>query len=282
MPEVGRGAAHVVDIALEGRVTGQGLRLLHQGAFAPGGDHPPLVEGQGAEAAAAEASPAGGQGEGHLRKGRDGLLVHGMGLAGEGQVVDLVQFLPGEGRRRRIADQIPLLVGLDEGLAPDGVLLPGLGHEGLGVLLLIGGNLLIGGQGHVVVEAVQSGGMIAAAGDVPDVPNGRARVQRLRQGHDGPFPHAVQQQVGPRVVEDGVADPVVPVVVVGEAPKARFDAPDDHRHPGIGLPTAVGVDDGGSVGALARLAALGVGVLGPGTLSGGVVVHHGVDVAGGH
>ena len=58
MPEVGRGAAHVVDIALEGRVTGQGLRLLDQGAFAPGGDHPPLVEGQGAEAAAAESAPA--------------------------------------------------------------------------------------------------------------------------------------------------------------------------------------------------------------------------------
>ena len=63
------GPPHVVDVALELRVGDDLLGLGQDGFVAPGLDDPSLVEGEGAEAARAEAAPAGDQAELHLRDG---------------------------------------------------------------------------------------------------------------------------------------------------------------------------------------------------------------------
>ena len=70
-PEIGRRAAHIVDIALKIRLLRQKLCLLHNGFMASGLDDPPLMEGQGTEAAAAEAAPVADQAELHLTDGRN-------------------------------------------------------------------------------------------------------------------------------------------------------------------------------------------------------------------
>ena len=92
--EVGAGAAYIVDVALEPRLVGQQLRLLQHRFDGAAGDHPPLVEGQRAEVAPAEAAPVMCDGELHLLDGGDAFLIHGVNGAGIGQGVQRVQLLP--------------------------------------------------------------------------------------------------------------------------------------------------------------------------------------------
>ena len=78
LAEVGRGAADVVDVALELRVGVIMLRLFAaMDSWLRGLDDAPLMERQRAEGALAEAAAVGGQAELHLANGRDaaGLFV---------------------------------------------------------------------------------------------------------------------------------------------------------------------------------------------------------------
>src|SRR5699024_550146 len=70
-------------------------------------------------------------------------------------------------------------------------------------------------------------------------------------------------------------------VVVGEAPQRGLQPADDDGGVRIQLPQLAGVDDGGAVGAAARLAAGGVGVVAALALGSGVVGDHRVNVAAG-
>ena len=149
--EVGSGAAHVVDVALEAGVAGQGLHLPQDALMAAGGDDPPLVEGQGAEVARPEAAPVVGHGEAHLLDGRHAphLVIHGVGFPDVGQLGHEVQFGSGERHGRRIDHQQPVAVALEDGLSPDGVVLLILDLVGLGIRPLIRGYRLKGRALHL-------------------------------------------------------------------------------------------------------------------------------------
>ena len=279
--EVGGGSPHVMDVALELGVSGEALHLPDHALVAPGGDHPPLVEGQGAEVAPAEAAPVVGHGEadlldgGHAPQG----LVHGVDLPGVGQLRHRVQLLPAQGHGGGIHHQDPVPVGLADGPAPDGVVLLILHLGGQGVVPLAGGHILKGGHVHGGEGDLRVGGGIGGA---PHVGEGAHRLPGGQPPGDlpgGPLPHAVDQQVRLGVEEDGAADLVIPVVVVGEAAETGLQAADDDGGAGEGLPGPVGVDDGGPVGPQAHPVPRAVGVGGPALLGGGVVGHHGVDVA---
>ena len=114
MPEVGRGPAHIVDVALEPGQRGQELCLGQHRFLAADGDLPPLVEGDGAEVAVAEAPPVVGDGELHLRQAGNAALrvVHGVPAPGVGQGVDVVQLLGGQNPHGRVLDQHFLLLAL--------------------------------------------------------------------------------------------------------------------------------------------------------------------------
>ena len=71
LAEICRGAADIVNIALEGRIFRHVPRLGQDGFVASRLDDAALVEGQGAEAAAAEAAPVGDQAEFDLLQRRD-------------------------------------------------------------------------------------------------------------------------------------------------------------------------------------------------------------------
>src|SRR5699024_4779408 len=71
MAEVGRRPAHIVDITLEIRLPDHPGSLLQDRFVAPGLDHPPLMEGQGAETAAAKTAAVADQAEAHFLDGRN-------------------------------------------------------------------------------------------------------------------------------------------------------------------------------------------------------------------
>ena len=105
--EGGGGAAHVVDIALEARVVGQGGHLPDDALVAAAGDGAPLVEGQGAEIARPEAAPVVGDGEAPLLNGGNAphLVIHGVGLPDIGQLGHPVHLRRGQGGGGGIDDE---------------------------------------------------------------------------------------------------------------------------------------------------------------------------------
>ena len=278
--EVGAGAAHVVDVALELRVVGQQLRLLQHGLDGAAGDHAALVEGQGAEIAPAEAAPVVGDGEANLLNGGDAAGIHGVYLPGVGQGVQRVQLLPAQGTGRRVHHQRPALTGLEHGTAPDRVVLVIFDLGGAGVGRQVGAHVLVGGAVRPVeLQLAHPVGDVGRAGHVGDVRHRRFLRQPPGDLHRGALAHAVYQQVGRGIEQDAAPHLVVPVVVVGEAAQGRLQSADDDGRVGERLTGAVGVDDGGPVGPLAHDTALAVKVAGAAALGHRVVGHHGVQVA---
>ena len=117
------------------------------------------------------------------------------------------------------------------------------------------------------------------AAHVADLADRHAAVEQLGHGDEDFLAHAVGNHVGAAVHEQGAAHPVVPVVVVRKAAQRRLQPAEDDRNIAVGLADAVGIDDGGAVGAQSRLAAGGIVVVGALLLRGGVMRDHGVDVA---
>ena len=76
--------------------------------------------------------------------------------------------------------------------------------------------------------------------------------------------------------------PSRPVVVVGQAAQAGLNAANENGYILVGLPDEIAVDDGGVVRALAHDAAGSEGVRLPAVPGDGIVVDHGVHVAGAH
>ena len=137
-----------MDVALESGQARQGRGLAEEGAAASRGDGLALVEGDGAERAAAETAPARDQGELDFREGWYAAfgLVHGMPGPLVGQLVEAIEFRAREWRRRRLLDDPAQIAGLYQGLRVVrigvGVAQPGSLQEGG----LVGGGLLVGRQ----------------------------------------------------------------------------------------------------------------------------------------
>ena len=114
--EVCRGAANVVDVALEIGVVRHGGGLGNQGLVASRLDDAPLVEVERAERALAQAAAVADERELHLGDGRDAAcgVVHGVRGAGVGQLVDLVELRRGEWLGGRVLNHVDaVLVLLD-------------------------------------------------------------------------------------------------------------------------------------------------------------------------
>ena len=139
MAEIGGGAAHIVDIALEIRIFRHNLRFPEDGFMAPDLNDPPLMEGQGAEGAGAEAAPVADQAELNFLNGRNaaGLLVAGVVGAHIGQIVDFVHFLRSQRFLGRILHHIFFAVPLRHSLGGEGITVGVLDPEGLGVFAFI-------------------------------------------------------------------------------------------------------------------------------------------------
>ena len=197
-----------------------------------------------------------------------------------GERVHPVQLLALKRRHGRVLHQHLVAVVLEDRLAVDGVLVAVLDAVGVGIGALVGLQ-------RVVVIGFDRGKMHLfalfdeedRAAHVADLADRHAAVEQLGHGDEDLLAHAVGNHVGAAVHEQGAAHPVVPVVVVREAAQRRLQPAEDDRNIAVGLADAVGIDDGGAVGAQSRLAAGGIVVVGALLLRGGVMRDHGVDVA---
>ena len=283
--EVRRGTAHVVDIALEVGIVGDGPRLLHERVVATRLHDAPLMERERAERALAEAAAAAGEAEPHLLDGRHaaGLLVHRVVRAREGQAVDGVHLgLRKRGGRRVLHDELVVGIRLHQTLPDEGIAVGVLHGEAARVVQGIGLQVGERGQLHRIVDVRKRVRAVDGAVDEREVVDGQARGKRVGYLNHGALPHAEAHEVGPGVQQDGALHLVRPVVVVREPPQARLDAA---QHDGRLLERAadeVAVDDGRVVRAQARLPARRVRVLAAALPGHGVVVHHGVHIAGRH
>ena len=186
--------------------------------MAPGLDDSPLVKGEGAEAARAEAAPAGDQAELHLRDGRHAaqLFVAGVVGPGVGQVVDVVHLLLGKGLLGRVLHHEEVgTVGLDEPLGGERVGVAGLDAEALGVASAVLYNLVVAGQRDGLHRLVRLPAGEDGAVDPGDVPGVHSAVEGVGDLHHGPLTHAVHQKIGLGVQQDGALALAGPVVVVG-------------------------------------------------------------------
>ena len=279
--EVGGGAAYIVDVALEILILHHQLCFLQNGFVASGLDDPPLMEGQGAEGAGAEAAPVGHQTEFDLLDGRHatGFFVAGVVGAAVGKLVDGIHLLGAQGLLGRILHHIFLAVGLRQPLGGEGVAVGVLDFEGLGIELFVGLHFLKGRQhkgGQAVVQLLCPEHSSIHKGDVSGFQPG---VQGIRQLHDAPLAHAIHENVRLRIQQNGALHGVRPVVVVPQPPQAGLNAADEDGHIGVGLADQVAVAHRGVVRALAHDAAGGEGIGFPSALGDGVVIYHGVHIA---
>ena len=166
--------------------------------MASGLDDPPLMEGQGAEGAGAEAPPVGNQTELDFLNGGDTPRLFVAGVIGThvGKVVYRVHFRCGQGLLGRILHHEEIVVGLRQPLGGEGVAVGVLDFEALGVSAPVGLDLGKGGQCDSGQTVVRRFGFEHRAVDVGDVLHVQPGIQGVGHLHDGLFPHAVHEQVG--------------------------------------------------------------------------------------
>ena len=280
-PEIGGGPAYVVDVALEAGVSGQSRDFTDDALMAPGGDHPPLVEGQGAEFTGAETPAVVDDGEADLFNGRNTSqrVVGRVRLPLVGQFRHVVQLRRGQRGHRGIDDEIPLPMGLDHRPAPDRVVFVVLRQIGGGVGPFVSGNCFKGSYLHRRERAgVGASGGKAGAFYSGDPGRRRALHQESGDLQSGLLAHAVHQQIRLRVEQEGPAHLVVPVVIMGEPPERGLQTSHDDGDVAEDLPDLVAVDDGCPVGTQTGPVSRGIGVIMPPLFRCGVVGYHGVDI----
>ena len=207
-----------------------------------------------------------------------------MGQPGEGQLVDVVQLSGAKGEGRRVLDDHRLGMGLDHRPASMGVLLIVVRGKGPCILLFVLLDLRKAGDDHRILPP----GLPPAAhllfdcgpGDIPDLIDLFPGIQPPGHLQDGLLPHAIDQEVGGSVCQDGLADGVGPVVVVSKAAQAGLDSSQDDWNIGKEGVHPVGIDDARPVRA-EQAAARGVDVPAAAFEVGGEVVDHGVHIARG-
>ena len=222
--------------------------------------------------------------------------------AGIGQVVNRVHLRRGQGYRRRREPDIPAAVFLHQRTGVAGIALPVQHTRRPRIGLRIGANLLIGGQAHdyffaadprafVAFQIVGEGfdeifrRRVTDEGEPANV--GKILLDPLfgdamRDLDQGAFGVAIEQKVGLGVEQDGAADLVGPIIVMGDAPQRRLDAANDDGRIRKSFPTTLGIDNDGAIRSSAAFSAGSVGIVMAQPAVRRVAVDHGVHVAGGH
>ncbi len=112
--------------------------------------------------------------------------------------------------------------------------------------------------------------------------DGLPRCDAVSHFDQRPLGVAVDEDIGLGIEQDGAADGLGPVVVVGDAAQGCLDAADNDRDLLEGLLAALGIDQSRAIRPLAAHIPRGVGVIVAQLFVGGVAVDHGVHVARGH
>ena len=71
---------------------------------------------------------------------------------------------------------------------------------------------------------------------------------------NGPLAHAVRDEIGPRIEQDGALEAIRPVIVMRETTQTRLDTAEDDGRLLIRAANEIAVDDAGAIGAQASRA----------------------------
>ena len=233
MAEVCRGAADVVDVALEIGEFRERRDLADDAFVAAARDHSALVERKRAEVAAAEAAAVVYDRELDLLDGRNAAerLVHRVILLGVRKLGHAVKLLCLQRHRRGIYDEISAVVLLYQRPAAHGVVLGVFYARCVRVKALAVANVGKRGQRHRVKLAF---GCVVrqkrGAADIAHLGNGDLLFKPPCYLALGVLCHAVNEHVRARIDEDRAAHLVVPIVIVRKAPQRGLKAADDYRH----------------------------------------------------
>ena len=96
---------------------------------------------------------------------------------------------------------------------------------------------------HVIVNVIERRHTEASTRHILNGLDRYTLMQVRRDLEERPLAHAVDEQVGHAVDEDGAPHIIRPIIVMREPAQARLDAADDDRHIGIQLAQAARVDD---------------------------------------
>jgi hypothetical protein len=114
--------------------------------------------------------------------------------------------------------------------------------------------------------------------DIPDVPDIFSLFQASGDFPDGPLPHTVYQNIRLGIQEDGTPHRIGPIIVLGKTAETRLDPAYDEGYIFITPPDPFGIFEDRPIRPEARPAPRGIGVLGTGLFSGGIMGHHGIHV----
>ena len=162
-----------------------------------------------------------------------------MRRAAVGQLIHGVKLLCAQGHSRRIDDYICIAVRLHEPFAAYSVLLAVLLHKCRSVLLFIRRCLFIAFYKLIIIHFVKAARHVAGAGYICDILYVQPACKRVRNLDYASFTHSVQKKVRARIAQYAAPDLILPVIIMGKAPKARLYAAYYHGYVLIRLPAPV-------------------------------------------
>ena len=245
-------------------------------------DNPPLVKGQGAEAAAPKAAPVAGEAELDLPQGRDSPLPVVGRVPGPhvGQIVDVVHLLSGQGSRRGILHHVALVsVILRQHFPLEEICILILDKKAFGVGPLISLNLREGRQQRRLIQPFQGTAPVHGSRDVGDILHCQARVQGVGNLHHRALAHAVGNHIRPGIQQNAAAHLIVPVIIVPKPAQAGLNTAQNHRHILIDPADEIAVDNHRPIRPQAHAPSGGVGVCGAVLFGHRVVIYHGIHIS---
>ena len=272
-----------MDVSLEIGLLNQLFRFPHHRVLAAGGDGSSLMEGDGAEIAGAETAPIMGDGEFHLFNGGDAALCFINRVIGSliGQLKHMVQLFLGQGHGRWILHHNLMSVALDDPFSPNCILLVLLFAAGHGVFPFGSADLLKAGTVHGRAGLVFiAGNNVTGSPDVRHGFDGFPCIQPPRDFQRLALAHAEGKQVCTRIQQNGGADFVFPIIIMGETAERSFQSADHHGNIGIQPLENFRIDNYGAVGTASGLFSRRIGVVAAAFPCGGIVGHHGIQIAG--
>ena len=196
-----------------------------------------------------------------------------------GQLVYRIKFFGRKRRCGRVHNKERIPVRLYKPFPTDCILFAVLHHKCGGICLLIPRYRFIAFDRFIFIHPLKRMRHVAGAVYIGDLFRRKAACKRIRNFDDLPFSHAVNEEIRTGIRKDAAAHLIIPIIIVGKTPEARFNAANDDRHAAVRFPGAVGINDRRTVRALPRLAAGRISIARTAFFCRGIMVHHGINVA---
>ena len=242
------------------------------------------MEGQGAEAAAAKASPVADQRKFDLpdRRNTALTLIRGMVGAHIGKGVYIVHLLHGQRLLRRILHHIhPAGIALHQHISIDGVRIVMLNEKAVRIFFLIRLHLLIRRKPHAAVYLIRLLRLINGSRHKGDILYSNAGSERIRDFHNGLFSHPIGNQIRLTVQKDGTSEGIAPVIVMGHSAQAGLNSTQNDRNIFVGAADQISIDHSRMIRPFSGFSSRRIRILHPSFSGNIIVIDHGIHVPGG-